>query len=423
MYRSGLCGGGRPGAEAGSAGVGATAGTELGGTVEQYDLETGNKRFGIYLRRVREGRRLSLDTVEEMSAGFRERVTKSHLSRIENGQAVPSFPRLFTLSRIYGVPIATIAERFDLELQKDLAPREVEERAPAESLQLGKQLTLSGRYDEALVVFSAALDAIHGQPDEGAGLGLDLRLGFVNCLVHLGRLEFAKAETEEILSVPGLSAVRHLMALQFFVICCYRLKKYTVASMALEIAEREQDAPEIPALARADLAAIRANVLLAMGRKDRSLAAYRDALEQYEKLPNSFEACRTRVNLACALMESGEEAAAREHLERALAEADTRGYDRQRALALSHLAVLAYGKGDRAAAETYALRSNAIARPREYLAVVFRNCYYLWQIARARGDEAGVKANERTLRAYMGRLEEEVPEVAAYRSQAAGGQV
>ena len=67
-----------------------------------------NRRFGRYLRKIREDRRLSLDVVEEMSLGLPDRVTKSHLSRIENGRAIPSFPRMFTLSQIYGVPVAAM---------------------------------------------------------------------------------------------------------------------------------------------------------------------------------------------------------------------------------------------------------------------------------------------------------------------------
>ncbi len=61
------------------------------------------KRFGSFLRKVRERKRLSLDAVEEMSSGYSERLTKSHLSRIENGLAEPSVRKLFALSQIYGM--------------------------------------------------------------------------------------------------------------------------------------------------------------------------------------------------------------------------------------------------------------------------------------------------------------------------------
>ena len=58
-----------------------------GNPLEHIDEGQGSEAFGAYLRKLRETRRLSLDAVEELSAAFPEKVTKSHLSRIENGLA------------------------------------------------------------------------------------------------------------------------------------------------------------------------------------------------------------------------------------------------------------------------------------------------------------------------------------------------
>ncbi len=392
--------------------------------MERQEHEQGSRRFGEYLRKVREGRRLSLDSVEEMSAGFPERVTKSHLSRIENGLAYPTFTRLFALSRIYGVPIASIAERFDLVLQQEMEPPEAVSRNGPETLEEGRRLLLAGRYAEALALFSRALEA---RPDRGAAdddpaLTVDLRLFFVDCLAHLGRYEFAKTEVEDLLGHPALSDRQRLMALQLFVICCYRLGRHTVAVMALEDVARRKGSADAPPEVWAALEAIRGNVLQSMGRVPEAVAAHREALELYEKAAMRFEACRARVNLGGALMDAGDAKTARRLLEEGLEEAESAGYDRLRAVALSLLVILAYLEGDHAAAESCALRSNAIARPREYLPIVFRNCYYLWKIAQARNDAAGVRTNERTLRAYVGRIEEQMPEVEAYRSHASGGE-
>ena len=93
-----------------------------GSSVGQQRPEIEHKRFGTYLRKVREERKMSLDAVEEMSVGLPERVTKSHLSRIENGQAIPTFPRMFTLSRIYGIPVSHLAERFEIALRQGMFP-------------------------------------------------------------------------------------------------------------------------------------------------------------------------------------------------------------------------------------------------------------------------------------------------------------
>src|SRR6185503_13038945 len=106
----------------------------------------------------------------------------------------------------------------------------------------------------------------------------------------------------------------------------------------------------------------------------------------YQAVPEPFEACRARINLAQALIDEGEVNRASVELKAALETAETSGYDRLQALALSQLGVLAFNRGDDATAEGYVLRSNKIARPREYLSLIFRNCYYLWILASRRKD-------------------------------------
>ena len=79
------------------------------------------------------------------------------------------------------------------------------------------------------------------------------------------------------------------------------------------------------------------------------------------------------------------------------------------------------GEDDLDSAEAFCLRSNGIARPREYVSVVFRNCYYLWRISRARNDTAGIRTNERSLRTYLTRVEDFLPEAQAYRDHLSRG--
>jgi hypothetical protein len=47
--------------------------------VEHDESQSEAARFGTFLRKVRERKRLSLDAVEEISAVYSERLTKSHL--------------------------------------------------------------------------------------------------------------------------------------------------------------------------------------------------------------------------------------------------------------------------------------------------------------------------------------------------------
>ena len=82
---------------------------------------------------------------------------------------------------------------------------------------------------------------------------------------------------------------------------------------------------------------------------------------------------------------------------------------------MSNLGLLAFKASRIEEAEAHCLQSNQIARPRDFHAVVFRNCYYLWKIASTRGDEAAVRSNERSLRTYLSRVEDHLPEAVEFR--------
>ncbi len=388
---------------------------------QEMQQETG-RRFGTYLRRVREGRRLSLDAVEELSSGHPERVTKSHLSRIENGQAVPSFSRLVTLSRIYGVPVASMAERFEVSLRRGGEPEGIAERATEDVVAEANQLRASGRHLEALARYEALLERYETAPRDASVVQaiLDLRLQRVNCLAYLGCHGLAKDECEEVLGHHDLRPDRKLLALESYVLACVNLGRLAIAMMALDQVEEKIGLPETPRRIGADLAAIRAYILVR--NEDFTAAAtwYERAADYYAGVPDPVEACRCRINLGYVLTRTGERGRARDILEMGLREAETRGYDRHAALSLCNLALLCLDEGVLAAAEGFAIRSNSIARPREYVSFMFRNCFYLWKVARARGDEPGIRANERTLRTYLLRVEDDMPEVREFRGYLAG---
>lgn len=394
--------------------------------MERQDPVHDTKRFGRFLRKVREERRFSLDAVEELSAAYPDRVTKSHLSRIENGTAEPSFRKLFVLSQIYGTSLSMLAEHYEIDLQRELVSVDVSGMPESEIESEAKKMVEAGRYTQALVILVTHLDRLRGAETEGKARAdriRHVRLGIVDCLVHLGRYESAKLETEELLGDAALSDSQRAVAMHFFVNCCYRLKRFTVAMMALEQARRDLEASRgAPSRLEADLAVLHANILVVTGRSEEAVPRYAEALELYESLPNPFEACRARVNLASALIEEGEYGRARSQIEAALLVAEASGYDRPRALAMSHMAVLAYRQDDHATAESWALRSNTVARSREFVSVVFRNCYYLMKIAQAKGDGPGARANEKTLRSLLSRIDDNLPEAEAYRAALAGGE-
>jgi tetratricopeptide (TPR) repeat protein len=375
---------------------------------------------------VRERKKLSLDAVEEISAAYSERLTKSHLSRIENGLAEPSVRKLFALSQIYDMPLTSMAERFEIDLQREQRRIDVSGKSPeAIRAEVGK-LIEGGRYVEALLALTSAIDEM---APAGATTDEDqapwvrrFRLGIADCLIHLGRYEAAKRETEELLGDPALSHEENLHLLECFVICCFRLGRLTVATMGLERAEREMRQQEIAPRITADFAMLRGNIASFMEQPVEALEAYARALRIYDEISVPFEACRVRVNMSWVLIQKDEYAAAREQLEAALLVAEASGYDRLRAFAMSHLAILAYRQDDMGAAESWAIRSNSIARPREFVTLVFRNCYYLMKIAEHGGDETGVNSNLRTLRALLSKVDENLPEAEAFRAATVGGE-
>jgi len=380
-----------------------------------------NRRFGSFLRGLREDRRLSLEAVEEMSLGLPERVTKSHLSRIENGRAIPTFPRMFTLSQIYGIPVAYLAERFEISLMREMFPSGATEQPVEEVIREARELERKGHFREALLMYEAVADRERSRNTEPVGLA-ELELHCVHTLTKLGRWSTAKEDCERLLSSPVLTQRQKVIALQSFAVCCYKLGKHTVALMAIESADAElaklEDRQSLGAL----LVVLKGNVHFVMRRFDAAVAAFRDGVRQYEKIGNVFESCRARLNLAAALIELGSRSRAREILGQALRQAEGAGFDRQQAYALSHLAALSFKESDLDSAEAYGLRSNSIARPREYQSLLWRNCYYLWKIARSRNDDAAANSNERTLRTYLNRAEGYMPEVEDFKSHLLRGQ-
>lgn len=382
--------------------------------MEHTEETEGSAAFGAYLKKLREVRRLSLDAVEELSAGFPEKVTKSHLSRIENGHALPTFPRLMAMSHIYGVPIASLAERYEIELRRAMKPVELSGKSDEEVLREFEGLVYGGDFNEALILVWALTDRVRAR----GGLEdtvIDLRLKIIVCLMKLGRYEFAKNQCEEILSGPKISESARLRALQLFANTCFRLQLHQVALLALDECERGAHHVGGSGRFRADVFALRGNLHQDSSRPRDALAAYEKALEIYSAAGEAYEVLTVRLNMAVAETDCARLDSARDMLESLLLVLEAGQHERLRAQALSHLGVIHFRNKRFDAAEGFAIKSNSIARPREYNAIVFRNCFHLWQIAKARGDDGAVRLNERTLRSYLARIEESLPELDEFR--------
>jgi transcriptional regulator with XRE-family HTH domain len=389
--------------------------------LEHTEETQGSAAFGGYLKRLRERRKLSLDAVEELSATFPEKVTKSHLSRIENGLAMPTFPRLMAMGHIYGVRIASLAERYEIELRRAMQPMRLNGKSDEAVLKEFEGLFYSGDFNEALVLVWALADRVRERGGSETEM-FELKLKIIVCLMKLGRYEFAKTQAEELLSRSGLPESGRLRALQLFAEACFRLQLHQVALLALDECERGADHVGGSGRFRADVLALRGIILRNTGRPDDALAVYTKALEIYTSVGEAYEVLNVRLNIAYAEIACERLDSALDKLESLLAVLEAGRHERLRALALSQLTIVHFKRARLDLAEGCAVKSNSIARPREYNAIVFSNCFYLWKIAKAKNDVGAVKLNERSLRSYLARVEDALPEIEEFRRMTAGDQ-
>jgi tetratricopeptide (TPR) repeat protein len=357
---------------------------------------------------------LSLDAVEELATNYSDRVTKSHLSRIENGRAEPTFRRLFVLSQIYGEPMTRIAERFELDLRREQHGASARTRPldPESGTLEVRERIREGRYLEALdsvEILLDAADATHGSVER-----VQLRLERVNCLMKLDRVELAKNEAEAVLDSDELEPRDRVRALYLLAACCIRTSRLTVGRLAIEQARQlVAELPEDDRL-RADVHQMAGKLAHALGLDEKAMRHYADAVDGYVASGCRFEEARARRNLAAVLVVLGKLSAAKRKLLDLVRACEAERWERQLALALGDLGIVAYREDALDVAESYCLRSNAIAREREYLSLVFQNCFYLWRIAQRRADRHGEAVNLRTLRSYVSRVDQDMEERAEF---------
>lgn len=389
--------------------------------MSEHRIVTENRQFGRYLRRIREDRKLSLDAVEEMTMGYPEPVTKSHLSRIENGRAVPTFPRMFALCQVYGVPISSMAERFETDLRRG-EKSSVDAANPELFIARLGELSKAGRHDSILSLTTSALESLsESKQTDSDDLFLAITIWHIHAMIKLGHYESAKVKSEEVLSQTSTNSEAHLRALICFVTTSYRLKRFTVSLMGLRQVTRLLDRHEWNPHLRARASAIQGPVHYAIGDLKRAKECFESSIELYQGVGDEFEACKARINLGQVLIDKDSLGAARRHLVKSLSDATAGKFDKLIALATSHLTVLSYKKGDTEAAESFALRSNAIARPNGYRPILFRNVFYLWSLAVDKGDSTAMSSNERTLRTLSNRIDDYLPELERFRRFTEGG--
>jgi tetratricopeptide (TPR) repeat protein len=213
----------------------------------------------------------------------------------------------------------------------------------------------------------------------------------------MGAFEIAKSEALRLADRPGISVVRRVYALYLAATACSHLKLFTAAFALLDHAERIGSEHEIPPPTQAHLAHLRGLLEYRSGGFVAAAESFADAMRRFDGVSNSYEACRCRINLASSLIDSGELDSAMSHLEIALRGAEHGGFHRLAALALSNMVLVQHQRGDHRATRKAAARSNQIAIETGYNEVLFRNTFYLAELAKRDGDDASSAMYERTL--------------------------
>lgn len=382
---------------------------------------SGLVRAGQALRELRERRRLTLEAAASLTAGYREPLNKSYLHRLEAGQVSPSVSRLSALASAYGVPTPVLVELFDTEERLAAVDVSVAGASPRELLDRVVELIASSHYLEALAL-AREFSAWKEQQEIPGDVQVRLLQCRVDCLLHLGAHESAKSEALRLLERPGLTPTARVNVLSLAAAACSSLKLFTAAFAFLDQADAISKSGDVESRAMACLKALRGLTSEHAGHHERAADAFGEAIRDFDSLSDTLEACRARINLTSALISLGRLDEATSHLQSALAAAQSSRHLRLVCLALSNLALTRFQQGGLADARTAAQRSNELAREIGYPEVMFRNTFYLAEIARRSGDEMLALTYERALRRLYNDVDPDSPEAATVRKRMVDGE-
>ena len=378
--------------------------------------EKGSKRFGAYLRKLREDRRLTLDAIEELSAAQKDRISKTYLSRCENGRTLPSFTKLFTLSKIYKTRLTSLAERLELDVELEAMPAVDLSAASFEELTTrGQEEIRNGNVKTGFLLFNAAWDRATLE-EEGIERGekeAQARLALAIALRNLGRLEMAEEECKNILSLPGIPRSLLLRALILLSYVYYESARNELARIMISEAEARLD-PADPK-AEADAFSMKGLLDLDAGNLNGARESLRKAREKYEALHDEFSLSKTIANLARAESAAGMTEQALELYNKSLEMARNLGYQYYVAKRLHEIGLLHYGRHRIDQASKHFYESNELSRRADYYDNIFLNCFYLWKIAQERGDRSGAALNEKSLRFYAYKIEASFQELEEFK--------
>ncbi len=366
----------------------------------------GSHRFGNYLRTLREARRLSLNDVERMTIAAAEPVSRSHLSRLENGRARFSTLKLLALAQLYGLRLSTLVER--LEVDHELAsqvPATPGKDSAEDLMRKAQEAGLRGEIHHALALYQRAeLHFLEGTSDRAQERRVHARLGVARAMLAQGRHRIAKELLEELaaLQLPPAET-----AWTLFLLCrCHQhLEQPLVAKAMFEMLDKAEDA--LPPEIEHQIPALRAELLSWEGQHRLAFEAWLAALDVARGTGDGLaESAALRKLAATQRMRArGDEALG--WAEKAHAVARERGFDYQLLLIWTEKGRIQRSLGRDDLARGAWNEARGIARRLDHPRELFEIYLELWRMACAdqdRGDSAHYLKELRRLSHLVDRL-------------------
>ena len=207
--------------------------------VEQQDRAVRDRkglgRFGQYLKKLREERRLSLTQVAELSIPHQMRISEPYLSRCENGLTEPSLERLSILSKIYRTNLGGLVDRRENERELDeFAPIDVTGHTSEELRQKGIELADRGELRASVGCFRAAEDRALLDPSESRSHEVaKARISVAIVLNRMARFRLAKDEAEAALALFPSNHDDYVRAILLIAICHKNLGNANMSGLLL----------------------------------------------------------------------------------------------------------------------------------------------------------------------------------------------
>lgn len=365
----------------------------------------GRKRFGSYLRALREARHLTLEDVERLTLEEPEPVTRSLLSRLENGKAKVSTLKLMALARLYGVRLGLLAERLEIDHELSLDDNEeVLELSPEQLLRRARQAAINGQIHRALYLYEQAEIAALTDGDDKLA-HVRARLGTARAMLAAGRFRTARSVLEELAAEP-LDEEGRAWTLYLLCRCYLGLEQHLLAKAVVGSLKELPDPvpPEIAAL----VPGVDAEVLAWEGRLDEALESWLSCLDQSRRTADDEGAVSAMIQLAAIQRRRSQYAEGLRWLDRARSRAEELGLTGHMVGILTEKGRIELLRGRAESARRAWSEARRIARRLRLHRELFDIYLELWRLAEREGQLGQIRACLRTLK-QLARLLERVP--------------